>query len=67
MSSTGIASAKNESPTLKPPNGCDLNDLSSSSLCAVEISYGAATEVEEASETAERELCARIPVQARSD
>jgi hypothetical protein len=64
MSSTVIvASAKNKPPTLKPPNGRDLNDLSSSSLYAVEISYGVSKEVGEASETTESDIRGGIPVQ----
>jgi hypothetical protein len=63
MSSTVIASAKNEPPTPKPPNGRDLNDLSSSSLCKVEISYGVRIEVGEASETTESYTRSVIPVQ----
>jgi len=54
MSSTVIsASAKNEPPTPKPPPDRDLNDLSSSSLYAVEISYGVTRVTGEAGESIE--------------
>jgi hypothetical protein len=54
MSSTVIsASAKNEPPIPKPPHDPDLNDLSSSSLYAVEISYGVTRVTGEAGETVE--------------
>ena len=64
MSSTVIrATAKNEPPTLKPPHGRDLNDLSSSSLYAVEISSGVARDTGEVGESTDSHIRGETAIQ----